>query len=131
MGRRSTDLSFAILLLAASLPRLVDAHHSVAAFDPSQKKELTGTLTEARIANPHSDFHVAVRDAKGEVTTWIIEGAGPATVLREVRGGPADRFARGQTVTVTFLPARDGSLKGNLIALRFADGQVLSGIRIP
>ncbi len=93
--------------------------------------ELTGTLTSAQIANPHSVFHVAVRDPKGQVTNWTIEGAGAATVLREVRGGPPDRFAAGQTVTVTLMPARDGKTTGNLVTMRFADGQVLNGIRVP
>lgn len=120
-----------LLLMALAVPRQSDAHHSIAAFDASRTLELTGTLTHAQIANPHSVFHVAARDTQGRVTTWIIEGAGAATVLREVRGGPPDRFAAGQSVIVTFLPARDGKTKGNLVSLRFADGQVLKGIRIP
>jgi hypothetical protein len=117
--------------MALILPLQSRAHHSVAAFDASRSLALTGTLVDAKIANPHSVFHVAVREPDGRVTTWIIEGAGAATVLREVRGGPPDRFAVGQVVTVTFLPARDGRTTGNLVSMRFADGQVLSGIRIP
>lgn len=120
-----------VLLVAFTFPRQSDAHHSIAAFDASRTLELTGTLTYAQIANPHSVFHVAAREPDGRVTTWIIEGAGAATVMREVRGGPPDRFAAGQSVTVTFLPARDGKAKGNLVSLRFADGQILNGIRIP
>lgn len=112
-------------------PRLSDAHHSVAAFDPSRTVEVTGTLTDAKIANPHSVFHVSVRDAQGRVVTWIIEGAGAATILREVRGGPANRFAPGQAVKASFHPARDGKHTGNLVSMHFGDGQVLGGIRIP
>lgn len=117
--------------MAASLPLQSRAHHSVAAFDASRSLELTGTLADAKIANPHSVFHVAVREPDGRVTTWIIEGAGAATVLREVRGGPPDRFATGQTVTVKVMPARDARTTGNLVSMRFADGQVLNGIRVP
>jgi Family of unknown function (DUF6152) len=119
------------LFVAFCTPQQSSAHHSIAAFDASRTLELAGTLTHAQIANPHSVFHVAVRDTQGRLTTWIIEGAGTATVLREVRGGPPDRFAVGQTVTVTFLPARDGRTTGNLVAMRFADGQILNGIRVP
>jgi hypothetical protein len=120
-----------LVLVVLSVPRPGSAHHSIAAFDASRTTELTGTLTSAQIANPHSVFHIAARDAEGRVTDWTLEGAGAATVLREVRGGPPDRFAAGQTVTVKFLPARDGGNTGNLVSMRFADGQLLNGIRIP
>lgn len=120
-----------LLLLTLAFPLQSNAHHSIAAYDTSRPQELTGTLTSARLANPHSVFHVDVRGGDGRVTTWIIEGAGAATVLRDVRSGPPDRFAIGQSVTVTFLPARDGRTTGNLVSMRFADGQVLHGIRIP
>ena len=130
--RPAADFILASLLLVAlAIPHQSDAHHSIAAYDASRPMELTGTLSSAHLANPHSVFQVAVRDRGGLVTTWIIEGAGAATVLREVRGGPPDRFAAGQTVTVTFMPARDGRTTGNLVSMRFADGQVLNGIRIP
>lgn len=119
------------LLMALSIPLQGNAHHSIAAYDATRPMELSGTLTGTALANPHSVFHVDVRDGKGRVTTWIIEGAGAATVLRDVRGGKPDRFATGQSVTVTFLPARDGRNTGNLVSMRFADGQVLNGIRIP
>jgi hypothetical protein len=119
------------LFVAFCIPQQSSAHHSIAAFDASRTMELIGTLTHAQIANPHSVFHVALRDTQGRLTTWIIEGAGAATVLREVRGGSPDRFAAGQTVTVTFMPVRDGKPKGNLVSMRFSDGQVLNGIRIP
>ncbi|MEQ1581667.1 MAG: DUF6152 family protein [Steroidobacteraceae bacterium] len=120
-----------VLLATFIVPHQSSAHHSIAAFDASRTTELTGTLTSAQIANPHSVFHIAARDAEGRVTHWTIEGAGAATVLREVRGGPPDRFAAGQAVTVKFLPARDGGNTGNLVSMRFADGQVLNGIRVP
>lgn len=120
-----------MLLVAFTVPHRSNAHHSVAAFDTSRTMELAGTLTRVELANPHSHFHVATRESEGRVTIWIIEGAGVATVLREVRGGPRDRFTTGQTVTVTFNPASDGRTTGNLVAMRFADGQVLNGIRIP
>lgn len=120
-----------LLLAALVIPAASNAHHSIAAFDASRFIELTGTLTSAKIANPHSVFRIAARDTDGRSTDWTLEGAGAATVLREVRGGPPDRFAAGQTVTVTFMPARDGKRTGNLVSLRFADGQVLNGIRIP
>lgn len=125
------SLLASLLLVTLSYPHRSSAHHSIAAYDSSRLLELTGTLSSTQLANPHSVFHVAVRDGGGHVTTWIIEGAGAATVLRDVRGGPPDRFAAGQSVTVSFLPARDGRTTGNLVSMRFADGQVLNGIRIP
>lgn len=132
MQRAAGGFILSSLLLAALVgPAAGNAHHSIAAFDASRTIELTGTLTSAQIANPHSVFHVAARDAEGRVTDWTIEGAGAATVLREVRGGRPDRFAPGQAVTVRFMPARDGKTTGNLVSLRFADGQVLNGIRVP
>lgn len=132
MQRAAAGFALVSLMLAAIVvPAASSAHHSIAAYDASRIIELIGTLTSAKIANPHSVFHVTARDADGRVTDWSIEGAGAATVLREVRGGPTDRFAKGQTVTVRFMPARDAKTTGNLVSLRFADGQVLNGIRVP
>lgn len=125
------SLLASVLLMALSIPLQGNAHHSIAAYDASRPLELKGTLASAMLANPHSHFHVDVRDGEGRVTQWIIEGAGAATVLREVRGGPLNRFAPGQLITVKVLPARDGRTTGNLVSMRFADGQVLNGIRVP
>lgn len=120
-----------LLLLLAATASIADAHHSIAAYDSSRTIEVTGTLTRVQLANPHCLFHISARDGSGKHVAWIIEGAGAATVLRAVGGGSGDRFAAGQAVTVTFNPARDGRASGNLLSLRFADGRVLEGIRIP
>ena len=121
----------ALPLLFAAVASFADAHHSIAAYDSSRTIEVAGTLTRVQLANPHCLFQISARDGSGKSVTWVIEGAGAATVLRAVGGGSGDRFAAGQAVTITFNPARDGRASGNLLSLRLADGRVLKGIRIP
>lgn len=120
-----------MLGLAVWLATPTAAHHSIAAFDTSQTVLLTGTLVRVQLANPHAVFVVDAVDASKHHAVWAVEGAGAATVRRELRGADKDYLAPGGAVTVAIRPARDGRPSGFLLWMRFADGRVLNGIRIP
>ena len=100
-----------------------DAHHSLASYDADRVVEISGTLKQAKVANPHSWLSV---DAGSK--QWSIETAGTAYVLRNIGGVLRDQFAPGQKVDVSFHPARNGTATGLLVKMRFADGRVLEGV---
>lgn len=109
--------------LCACIPSRGEAHHSLASYDADRVVEISGTLAQAKVANPHTWFTVDV-----DAGRWDVETAGTAYVLRGIGGVLRDQFAPGQKVQVSFHPARSGASTGLLVRLRFADGRVLEGV---
>ena len=103
-------MQFAAMLLsvlALSIP--VSAHHSAAAqFDTTQEFVLTGVLTELQEINPHSIWHVEVKEPDGKVTAWKLEGVNPST-LRRLGLSIKNDLKIGGTYGFTCAPSRDGS----------------------
>ena len=68
------SLSFLVIVgsLASGVPLV--AHHSFAAeFDAKQAIRITGALTEIEWTNPHSYFHLSVKNDNATVEQWICE----------------------------------------------------------
>jgi hypothetical protein len=100
------------LALLGAVPVAV-AHHAFAAeFDVNKPVTLKGTMDKWDMVNPHSWFHINVKDpATGKLTEWMVEGGSPNTLIRLARGGRSDaadrpsngvsrRLVDGTTVTV-------------------------------
>src|SRR5262245_38133274 len=67
------------LLASAS----VWAHHAFSAeFDVNKPLTLKGTFTKWEMVNPHSWFHIDVKEPNGQVTEWMVEGGSPNTLIR-------------------------------------------------
>ena len=102
------------------------AHHSFAAmYDASKPIRLVGKLTKVEWTNPHSFFYIAVANAKGEVNTWTIEGAGSGALSR--RGFNKGDITLGDTLIVQGYLARSGArvVDGRLVTL--PNGRVING----
>ncbi|PYR96794.1 MAG: hypothetical protein DMG15_10440 [Acidobacteria bacterium] len=113
------------LLCALVVAAPVSAHHSVQAqFDIHKSVSISGTVAKIEWINPHSYLTVNVKDAEGKVQKWAFE-LGGANALRRAGLSRADRggIKPGDQVTVTAMPARDGSTSGFLQELKIADGR--------
>ena len=71
MNRAIAWAAAGVLLAAAPLA----AHHTFSAeFDVTKPIKLTGSRVKWEMINPHSWFHVDVKEPDGKVVRWMIEG---------------------------------------------------------
>jgi hypothetical protein len=110
------------LFFVAAAP--VAAHHSFAAeFDAKGPVTLRGTVKQMDWVNPHSWIHLDVKNPDGTVTTWMIEGGTPNTLLR--RGFTKNSLKAGTELTVEGYRAKDGTNRANGRDLILPDGKRL------
>ena|SRR5215469_9392072 len=103
------------------------AHHSLAGvYDMKGDKELSGAVESVKFVNPHGSLTVAVKNADGTSTSWVLT-LGSATALAQ-RGigriGP-NALHVGDNIKVKFLPAKDGSPLGFLKTVVMPDGRTI------
>jgi len=102
----------------------VRAHHAFAAeFDVSRPLTLKGTLIKWEMVNPHSWFHIGVKDKDGKVTTWMVEGGSPNQLIRT--GVTKNTVAIGTELVVEGYQAKDGTQKAVGRNFVLADGKRL------
>ena len=122
MRLRTTIAIAGASLLLASVP--VWAHHAFAAeFDANQPIKLTGTLVKWEMINPHSWFHLDVKNPDGTVASWLIEGGSPNQLIR--LGLTKNSLAVGTELVIEGYLAKDGTNKGVGRNFTFTDGRRL------
>ncbi|OFW29214.1 MAG: hypothetical protein A3H97_07360 [Acidobacteria bacterium RIFCSPLOWO2_02_FULL_65_29] len=115
------SVALAVLFLAAT-PLI--AHHALQAeFDTAKRGAFTGVLTKFSMINPHVRWYFDVTGSTGTVSKWEVIGAGPQA-LRD--NGMTRIFKAGETLEVTYAPARDGSNLGRVVTFTFPDGRVVT-----
>jgi hypothetical protein len=124
MARRPSRiwrLAGGLTLLASALL----AHHSFGAeYDATKPVTLKGVITKIDWTNPHSYFLIDVRDEKGNVANWKLEGYPPSVLVRT--GWKKDVTMKvGDPVTVFGWHARDGSNWAHCRQVTFSDGKKL------
>lgn len=116
---------YAALLSASALigPPPSAAHHSVAInFERGEPTEISGTVKEVHMRNPHSQYVVAVPAADGTVTEWFVEWSDRNSLVR--RGVDLDLIKPGDTVTLTLWPSQRLPNVGYFVQAVLADGSV-------
>ena len=109
------------LLLGAAQVR---AHHAFAAeFDVNKPLTLKGSLVKWEMVNPHSWFHIAVKEPDGKTTEWLIEGGSPNQLIR--MGVTKNTVPIGTELTIEGYRAKDGGLKAVGRNFVLADGSRL------
>jgi hypothetical protein len=109
------------LMLGAAQVR---AHHAFAAeFDVNKPLTLKGTLIKWEMVNPHSWFHIGVKDKDGKVTTWMVEGGSPNQLIRT--GVTKNTVPVGTELVVEGYQAKDGTQKAVGRNFVLADGKRL------
>jgi Family of unknown function (DUF6152) len=102
----------------------VRAHHAFAAeFDVNRPLTLKGTLIKWEMVNPHSWFHIGVKDKDGKVTTWMVEGGSPNQLIRT--GVTKNTVPVGTELVVEGYQAKDGTMKAVGRNFVLADGKRL------
>ena len=110
------------LTLLAAVPLL--AHHSFASeYDNTKVLTLTGKMVNFEWVNPHSWFHMDVKDPDGTVVNWMVEGGSPNALLR--LGFTKNAVLPGMEILVEGYQAKDATKKAVGKSLMFADGRKL------
>jgi hypothetical protein len=87
------------------------AHHAVAGvYDLNKEIVLEGQLTKLNFVNPHPSMHVAVPNADGTVTEWILTTPSIQNLTRQ--GLNKTSIKPGESLKIVALPARNGNPAG-------------------
>jgi hypothetical protein len=115
-------LAVGLLVAVASL----SAHHSFAAeYDGDKPITISGTVARIDWLNPHIYFYVDVKDDKGGVAQWKIEGYPPNMLVRQ--GWKRDATMKvGDMITVFGWQGRVNLTQAAGRNVTFADGKKLN-----
>ena len=105
----------------------LEAHHSLAGvYDMKKETELSGSVEKVQFVNPHGSLTVAVKNADGTTTNWVMTlGSATALAQRGVGKTGPNALHAGDNISVKFIPAKNGAPLGFLKSVTFPDGHVV------
>ena len=116
----------AVMFMTLTLAAGVSAHHSFAAqYDGDKPLTLTGSVVRVEWTNPHIHIILDVKDDKGAVTQWKLEGYPPNMLVRQ--GWQRDVTLKpGEVITVIGWRARLEPNEGAARFVTFKDGRKMA-----
>jgi len=105
----------------------VHAHHSLAGmYSLGKEAKVTGAFKAFRLVNPHSSMKLEVKGPDGSIVEWSFLGGSVQQIARlGLKDGP-NALKPGDEITVTCVPAADGTSPiGLLSAITYADGHTV------
>jgi hypothetical protein len=122
-------ISGCLILCAAMLAGVsLQAHHSLAGvYDMKKETELSGSVEKVQFVNPHGSLTIAVKNADGTMTNWVLTlGSATALAQRGIGKTGPNALHAGDNISVKFIPAKNGSPLGFLKSVTLADGRVIT-----
>jgi len=116
--RRSLSMAVIILMTAVAM----EAHHSFAMYDHTRTLTLKGTVTKFQWTNPHAYLEIDVKDVKGVVKHYTLEGTS-INMMQRI-GWRSNMIKFGDAVKVVMAPATSGEPVGLLIEVTLPNGEV-------
>jgi hypothetical protein len=116
--------AFCTWLLAANS---LLAHHSLAGvYQMDKTMELSGEAVDVKFTNPHGSMGIAVKNADGTTTKWVMTlGSATALAQRGIGKTGPNAIRTGDKIKFKFVPAKDGSPLGFLQSVTMPDGRVI------
>lgn len=114
---RCVWLGFVIVLMAGP----VLAHHSFAVYDHTRTLNLKGSVTRWQWSNPHAYLDIDVKDGKGVVKHYTLEGTSVNMMQRN--GWRSNMIKAGDEVTAVAAPLLNGEPGGLLLEITLASGE--------
>ena len=116
-------LTCLLLAAGAAFAPPLAAHHSFGAeYDVNNPITLTGVLTKIEWTNPHTHIYLDVKDERGAVVNWQLEGY-PPVALHRIGWRQNMTMKVGDTVTVSGWRARDGGSWGHSREVTLPSGE--------
>jgi hypothetical protein len=101
----------------------VQAHHSLAGvYDIKKEGEVSGVLKKVAFTNPHGAMTLAVKNADGTTTDYIMTTGSANTLANLGFGGDGPNSVKaGDEVKIKYFPARNGKPLGFIRSITLAD----------
>ncbi|KRA83621.1 DUF6152 family protein [Altererythrobacter sp. Root672] len=101
------------------------AHHSFSSeFDRRQPVEVQGTVTSARIVNPHGWLYLDVRNVDGTKTNWGFEFGTP--IVLKAKGIKREDVRPGTVVRISGYRSKNTGPFGYAQAVELGDGRTIA-----
>jgi len=113
------SLCLAVVLLMAATA--AEAHHSFAMYDHTRTLTLKGTVTKFQWTNPHAYLEIDVRDTKGAVKHYTLEGTS-INMMQRI-GWRSNMIRFGDSIKVVMAPVTSGEAVGLLLEVTLANGE--------
>jgi hypothetical protein len=97
------------------------AHHSFAVYDHTRTLTLRGSVTKFQWTNPHAFLEMDVKDDKGKVTHYVLEGTS-INMMQRI-GWRSNMIKFGDNVKAVMAPLLDGKPAGLLLEVTLPSGE--------